>query len=214
MHATIDKHEKALWALRKAFELNKRQDWIAVRLARKSVTRENPEEAIKLLRECLNYNPASKIAHLELAKLLIHKADPEERALILEHLKRSFTEGDASFDAQFWYARELFLASNYQESDRLFQSLKHAPIDPKIRHNPRAFIREPDSSLTHFQGRVRQKEATFILIQSSTFQPLLLAHLTGSQPRHFSATSNGCKVEFGLGFSMEGPRAVSIRPIK
>lgn len=207
----IDQHDKAERALQKAFELNKRLDWIAVRLAQKSAAKGDLDGALKTLQECLNHNPGSKPAHLEMAKLL--NAKGADRALILEHLRRSFTEGDTNFDAQFRFGRELFLASHHKEAARIFESLKHAPIEPKSRRKTRAWVRDADGSMTKYQGRVRRREATYVLIESSAFEPPIFGHVTGSQPRHFSSLLSGTKVEFNLGFSMEGPRAVALRPI-
>jgi tetratricopeptide (TPR) repeat protein len=208
----IDQHEKAEGALRKAFDLNPRQDWIAVRLAKKLNARGDQEGAIRLLRECLNHNPGSRVAHLEVAKLLTLDGGAADRSLILDHLKRSYLEGDSNFDAQFWYGREVFLSRHHEESGRVFESLKHAPIDPVVRRKIRAFVRGPGGSTASFEGRVHRKEATYVLIRSPSFEPLLFGHITGS-PRHFAAVAVGTRIVFDLGFSMEGPRACNMRPL-
>jgi tetratricopeptide (TPR) repeat protein len=206
----IDQHERAEQALRKAFELNPRQDWIAIRLAKKLTARGDNTGAIKLLRECLNHNPSSHAAHLEVAKVLGLEGQSGDHKLILDHLRRSFTDGDANFDAQFWYARELFITMNHSESARIFESLKHAPIDPKIRRRVRAFVREADGSIARFEGKVHRKESTYILIESPAFGPTLFGHITNSLPYHFGAAELGSRIEFGLGFSMERPEAVNV----
>lgn len=167
---------------------------------------------MKLLRECLNHNPSSKPVHLDLAKLLASKGETADRTVVLEHLKRSFTEGDANFDAQFWYARELFLIGS-AECLRIFESLKHAPIDSRARQKVRAFVRRLDDSIARFEGKVRRSEATYAVIESSAFPSAIFGHISSSLPTHFSACKAGTKVEFGLGFCMEGAGAVSIRPV-
>jgi tetratricopeptide (TPR) repeat protein/cold shock CspA family protein len=209
----IDQHEKAERALRIAFGLNPRQDWIAVRLARKLNTRGDYEGATNLLRECLNQNPSSKAAHLEFARILMTKGDVADRRLVLDHLRRSFTEGDANFDAQFWYAREMFIARGYEESSRIFQSLRHAPIEPRLRRKVRALVRDEKGIIARFEGRIRRKEATYMLIETPLFEVPLFAHITGSSPRAFDALTLGSRVTFEVGFSMEGARAINVRAI-
>ena len=51
-----------------------------------------------VLEKCLQINPSSKLAHLELGRIFIGCGENEAA---IEHLKRSFTEGDNNFEAQF-----------------------------------------------------------------------------------------------------------------
>jgi tetratricopeptide (TPR) repeat protein len=109
-------------ALERAFALNPRQDWLAVRLARRYEDASDWKNSIRVLELCLQDNPSSKIAHLEYARVLMKSGDTSPS--IIQHLKRSFTEGDNQYEAQFWYARELFLQGHFGEASKIFLGLQ------------------------------------------------------------------------------------------
>ena len=98
----LDQAARAQHALERAFAINPRQDWLAVRLARKYHEKSDLRAAKRILEQCLQQNPSSKIARLEMGRLLINLGDQPQG---MEHLKRSFTEGDNHYEAQFWFAR-------------------------------------------------------------------------------------------------------------
>lgn len=90
----LDQTARALQALERAFNLNPRQDWIAVRLARKYQASGDAPNSRRVLEICLQDNPSSKLAHLEMGRVLITIGDSNTA---IEHLKRSFTEGDNNY---------------------------------------------------------------------------------------------------------------------
>jgi Flp pilus assembly protein TadD len=100
--------------------LNPRQDWLAVRLARKYQASGDWENSTRVLDACLRENPSSKLAHLEIGRVLLASGD-SGRAI--EHLRRGFTQGDNNYEAQFWFARELFLQGHFPEAEKLFSTL-------------------------------------------------------------------------------------------
>lgn len=104
----INQYPRALESLEKAFRLNQRSAFIALRLASTYENEGKSDEAINALESCLDANPSEKNVHFRLAMLLIrHKRDKED--LIEHHLSRSFTKGDRNYAAQLWYARQLYL---------------------------------------------------------------------------------------------------------
>ena len=135
----IDQSDRAEEALKKAFALNPRQDWVAVRLYRKLASKDLPA-ARQILRECLDANPGSKWVHFELAKSYLYSTEATERSVRKEHFRRSFSEGDSNFDAQFWFARELFLAGEYSEAGKLFEHLRGASISPTTKRRIRGVL--------------------------------------------------------------------------
>ena len=127
--------EKAHKALERAFELNPRQDWLAVRLARRYEDASDWPNSIRVLEACLQDNPSSKIAHLEYALVLMKSKGT--RSSVIDHLKRSFTEGDNHYEAQYWCARELFLQGNFIDAAKIFRSLHEHAQDDSVLARPR-----------------------------------------------------------------------------
>jgi hypothetical protein len=41
-------------------------------------------------------------------------------ARVVYHFGRSFAPGDRNYEAQFWYARQLFLAGKGEEAQKIF----------------------------------------------------------------------------------------------
>ena len=74
---------RAQQALERAFNLNPRQDWLAVRLARKYQAAGDWQNSKRVLDACLRDNPSSKLAHLEMGRVLIASG---ESSAAIEHL--------------------------------------------------------------------------------------------------------------------------------
>jgi predicted Zn-dependent protease len=133
----LNKAPKALATLERAFKLNPRQDWLAIRLAKRYETEDNRPKAIDVMQRCLRENPSSRSAHLQLAHIL-RKGDGDQKN-ILGHLRQSFSAGDNNFEGQFWYARELFIENNLADANALFDSLnERAP--GRFRTRPSAIV--------------------------------------------------------------------------
>jgi tetratricopeptide (TPR) repeat protein len=90
----MQQHGKAAAALTKAFTVNPRQEWIAIRLARMLDDAGRHEDAKGVLARCLQDNPNSRRVHFEMAMLYMSQPSEAQRSLILDHLRRSFTIGD------------------------------------------------------------------------------------------------------------------------
>ncbi len=205
----IDQSNRAEEALKKAFAINPRQDWIAVRLARKLASKDLPA-ARKILNQCLDANPGSKWVHFELAKSYLYSTDPAERSLRKDHFRRSFSEGDSNFDAQFWFARELFLSGEYPEARKLFEHLKEAPISPTIKRRIRGVLMDTDGKRMRFSGTVVKREDTYCLVRSSAFPEQLLLHISNFVD-DWQRLSLGSDLEISVGFTMTGVQASEAR---
>jgi len=117
----LDKAPKALATLEKAFRLNPRLDWLAIRLAKRYSRAGNDDNAVEVLEKCLRAGESSKDAHLALANALRRTNGVPSK--IIENLRKGFVAGDTNFEAQFLYGRELFLAKNVNESKEIFARL-------------------------------------------------------------------------------------------
>src|SRR5690606_22401644 len=120
LHAALAEQPKALALLRRTNEKNPSNELIALRLARQLVANGELEEATTVLRRAVALVPASKALNFELASALIFSAEQDHLSEISGLLRRSFSDGDANFEAQFWFARHQFLYGEKQKARRIY----------------------------------------------------------------------------------------------
>jgi tetratricopeptide (TPR) repeat protein len=203
----LNQAPQALVALERAFRLNPRQDWLAIRLAKRYVESGDVTKAINVMQQCLRENPSSKPAHFETAQLL--RQDDASRDRIIDHLRNSFTPGDNNFEGQFWYARELFLANRASDSDSMFEQLnERAP--GRFRTAASAEVARPDGKLISFDGSVSRKEEGYAFVKLIDFAVGVFASRADSARIDWDRIRTGSQIACHLGFSRKGPRAVNV----
>jgi predicted Zn-dependent protease/cold shock CspA family protein len=197
----------ALGSLERAFKLNPRQDWLALRLAKKYAQNGDVTRAIATLNQCLQVNTESKAAHLLLAQLLQQSGGPA--ATIISHFRNSFTTGDNNFESQFWYGRELFLAGKLDEADRIFDSLsERAPGG--FRTEAKAPIVRADSSIKTFEGTVARKEEGYAFIKILDLGTDIFASRADSARFDWERIRSNSRIQCFVAFSRKGARATKI----
>ena len=80
------------------------------------------KEALQVLSETIKYIPGDKDINYEYARILGLK-NHNNLNDILYYLRRSFTEGDNRYQAQFWYARALYLSNDFDQANSIFKKL-------------------------------------------------------------------------------------------
>lgn len=201
----LDQTERARKALERAFANNPRQDWLAVRLARKYWDGGDPNLAKTVLETCLRDNPSSKIANLELGKLLVEESD----AGAVNYLRRAYTEGDNHFEGQFWYARELFLTGDTSNAARLFTAINdRAPGRFRIKTDARA---SRDGQPKVYRCRVMRKEEGYAFIHIDEFPKDVFASRSESDSEEWDKLVNGSEARCQIGFNRRGPRAILVQ---
>lgn len=202
----LDQSARAQQALERAFKINPRQDWLAVRLARKYQASRDWENSKRVLDACLRDNPSSKLAHLELGRVLIASGN---NAAAIEHLRRGFTEGDNHYEAQFWCARELFLQGQFAEAEKLFSALnERAP--GRFRTRAAAPV-ERDGTPIVCECQVERKEEGYAFLRLPQFPKDIFASRAENDPAEWDQLYKGAKARCALAFSRRGARAVSVR---
>ena len=207
---SLDQHELAEEALQHAFSANPRQDWIATRLSRRLADAGRIDDAKAILKKCVQENPGSKRVHLSLAKLYLHEGTSAEQLLVLDHLGRSFSHGDANYDAQFWYARELFLRQKHDEADALFAELRHASVPPEVRGKIRGIVRNSEGDILKVRATVVTKEETYMFVQGDEYGRNIFAHMSSVPEREWDTIKRGSVVIVEVGFTMRGPIAATV----
>ncbi len=202
----LDQTVQALEALERAFRLNPRQDWLAVRLARKYEDMGDLGRSKEVLELCLRDNPSSKSAHLLLGQILIRLDDSTGA---LDHLRRGFTEGDNNHEAQFWFARELHLQGEYDEARRLFSTLnERAP--GRFRSGKGGAV-ERGGSLVRYECQIQRKEEGYAFVRVTGFPKDVFASRADSDPMEWNGLERAARARCSLAFNRRGPRAIDIR---
>lgn len=205
----LDQAPKALVALEAAFKLNPRQDWLAIRLAKRYMASGQSPKALSVMEQCLIQNPDSKPAQLEIAHILRQIGGSAAR--IIDHLRKSFTPGDSNFEGQFWYARELFLANRLPDALAMFENInERAP--GRFRNDASAEVLDAAGRLASFDGTVARKEEGYGFITPLDFPTDLFSSRAESSRHEWGKIEKGGTVKFSLAFNRRGPRAIKITP--
>src|SRR6202040_195241 len=101
--------ERALKSMKKAFDANPRNSYIALRLADIHESSGSVADAMAVLKRGLEANNSDKRLHFKFGQLLM-KSEPGSNDELIYHFRRSFTDGDSNFDGQLLYARQLYLS--------------------------------------------------------------------------------------------------------
>ena len=201
----LNQKEQAQQILERAFRLNPRQDWLAVRLSRRYRDSGDILNAERVLKECLNHNHSSKIVHFEIGCILSESRDLNAVA----HLRSSFTFGDNNYEAQFWCARELFLRKRFDKAKELFNNL-HERAPSRFRRSGGIPVKQ-DKGLVEYEGSIIRKEEDYAFLKFSEFSENIFASRAESNPEEWSKLYRNANINCVLAFSRRGPRAMSIR---
>ncbi|MDE0158605.1 MAG: SIR2 family protein [Candidatus Dadabacteria bacterium] len=201
----LDQTAQARQALERAFNLNPRQDWLAVRLARMYQASKEIMNSKRVLKACLQDNPSSKLAHLEMGRVLIVAGENDGA---IDHLRRSFTVGDNNFEGQFWYARELFLQGQGDKAGELFVALNSKA--PGRFRTKAAAVAERDGITIRYNCRVERKEEGYAFLKLYAFPKNIFASRADSDPREWDKLYARAEAKCSLAFNRRGARAISI----
>jgi hypothetical protein len=206
----INQNQRALTALKKAFTANRRSPFVASRLAATYEASGDNVNAIAVLRECLEANPSEKYINYRLAMLLMHD-ERQNWAEIRHHLRRSFTEGDSNYTAQFHFARVLYLDRNINEAMAIFRRIGEAHIDIRIKNEPRCKVVDGENPVLH-SGAVHKRESSYCFVIRDRYNDRIFSHKDLSKESEWVGLMPGMRVTFELAFNYRGPVALNIKP--
>lgn len=201
---------RAIALLKEAFASNKHSPYVAIRLAKLQEKEGKYPEAVETLRECVEVNPSDKDVNFWLAMMLF-KSVGTSVADVKYHLRRSFTEGDTNFTAQFWYARLLYIERSFVEAKQIFRYLSDASIDVRIKREPRGILLEDGRPKT-FRGVLTKKEYSYGFILCDGTQDLIYSHEIFSVPKTWDGLGVNQRVFFNMGFNYRGAVAMNLQP--
>jgi tetratricopeptide (TPR) repeat protein len=208
LSALLNDHPKALRSLQEAFEANPARAFVAVRLARSTESAGNMSGAIAVLERCLAANPGSKECHLELA--LLHMKVGEHLALdaIGHHLKRSFTEGDSNFIAQFWWARHEYLHGDRQAALDRFVGLKSAKSASRLRR-PTGPVLNEEGSIVRYRGTLMAVHPGYSFVRCNDLKADVFVAARAFSETDWAQAHSGAQIVFSVAFSMRGPEGIN-----
>ena len=200
--------DRAIVALRTAFRENSHNSFIAVRLAKLLVKIDQIDEAIKVYKSSIDSGITAKQVHFNYAKLLID-GNHRDGTEIEYHLRRAFTEGDPNVEAQFWYARQLYVNGKISDAQHRFHKLKSLPINPTIKRSIRGTIQGHGEDET-FTGRVERLESDYgFVIRDGTADHVFL-HISNIEQAVWGDLNRGTRIKFSLGFNFWGAAATNL----
>jgi len=207
----LNKTPDAIKSLAKAFESNKSSPFIALRLANIYEFNESYDEGLKVLKEALHINPSDKDLNFKYAILLSKKPMVDYNEIKI-YLRRSFTKGDSRYQAQFWYARCLYLCREYDDARQIFETLYRSNVDIKIKNEPRGRIKI-NGVPVRFTGRILDTEMNHGFIKRDEIGDELYFYRYHDDYDHWEEFRRGVKVNFVLSFNYRGPVALNLKRV-
>lgn len=207
--AKIGDSPRALAALQRAFQTNKGSPYLALSLARACDAQGKPVDAIAVLKTSLEARPYDKDLHLALAKCWIDAGCGRNDDL-LYHLRQAFTEGDNRHEAQFWYARQLYLHGKVDESYEHFRQLRSS-ARAGDRGAARAKMLDDADHIARCSGSIARAELNHAKVRRDQQGDTLVALAAGSPGFPWRQLGTGRRVTFEVAFNLFGPQAVNLR---
>ena len=195
-------------ALQTAFARNPTNSFIATRLAKLQVNRCAIDDAISTFRASLAAGVADKQVHFGYAKLLLDNGLGSNEDLAY-HLRRAFTEGDSNLEAQFWYARHLYVTGDVVEAQSRFQQLRDSPIESATKRQIRGEILD-GSDVRRFSGTIERLELNYAFIIRDGERDWVYLHRVVCGSSVWNALRRGDRVWFSIGFNFFGATAFDV----
>jgi cold shock CspA family protein/tetratricopeptide (TPR) repeat protein len=196
---------RAITAMRSAFKTNPRNSVIAVRLAKSLEALGDASAAKATIQTGLENTPGDKRLHYTLAKFLM-RHEPQAADQIEYHLQRSFTTGDANYDAQLLYARQLYARGDVDGAKQRFRLLASAKVGPDVRDR----MRYPLEGW--FSGGVVRLEATYGFVARDGIGDWVFMHRSEVNAGDWTTLRMGSRVRFQIAFTMKGQTAKNLVP--
>lgn len=207
-------HERSFEALKKAFAANRRDIYIASRLARLCVERGAIGEAEKILHDALKADRGNHQLNFQYANIL-RAQENAEHSVLLYHFRRAFTKWDTNFEAQFWFARYAYESKETTErveSKEAFKRLRSAPLPFDLRRKVRDTIRENATSAKCY-GTIARLEFAHGFVQRDGMADFIFFHKADCLCVEWTELHTGLRVSFNVGFSFNGPVAINLSPL-
>ena len=199
---------RSMSALETAFQNNPHNPFIVVRLAKLLLRTNKTGEARMVYRRALEAGVVDKHVHFNYAKLLIDTDDANGMD-IEYHLRRAFTDGDRNAEAQFWYARQLYINGSLDDSQVRFRQLRRVSANPATKRRVRGVILD-NGQEKKFAGSVAHSVAEYGFVIRDGLADRVYLHPNNAEPSIWSRLERGARLTFSIGFNYWGAAAINI----
>jgi tetratricopeptide (TPR) repeat protein len=206
----LNHRPEAILLLEKAYEINPRSPYLCLRLANLYELNKDSGRAKSTLEKTLQYIPGDKDINFKYSMILLkeEKCDLES---IKFYLRRSFTQGDNRYQAQFYFARTLYLLDERAEASKIFDILKSASLPPKVKSFPRGKVRQ-NGNLIKFKGTIQKIDISYGFIIRDGYSDIIYFYRYESDYESiWDSFYSKPRVNFNLAFNYKGPVAVNIK---
>jgi len=205
--ALLDNQERAVKALTKAIARNPASPFIAKSLSRLNEKRGDLLAASSALEGALRVLPGDKSLNAALASL-IDRNFPDKGLDAEKHWRRSFTQGDANYTSQFWFARRLYLNGKIEEALNIFAQLRLARVPREIKIKISGLIRE-HGQLKQYAGIISRLEADYAWVTPYGQQRSIYLSSAEISDTKWQSLHRGGMINFKIGFNYLGPAATA-----
>ena len=196
-------------SLQRAFRGNPTSPFVAKGLARLYEFTDDTNAARSTLEMCLDHRPGDKGINAALGRV-IGEYFSDEGMRAEYHWRRSFTDGDANYSSQFWYARQLYVNGKHNDAITLFRRLRSAQVSPDVRNKLRGVINDSDGKPVRYRGRVERLEATYALVSQIERRDWVFLHRKRVKRDVWNNLALHTVLTFRMGFNYGGIAAFDI----
>jgi hypothetical protein len=126
------------------------------------------------------------------------------------YLRKSFTQGDNRFAAQFWFARCLYLLNEIPESLSVFSNLEGSNISLILKREPRGTVNE-GATPKFFTGKIEYVDLSFAFVIRDGQADKIFFYRYGNSQIVWEKLKIGMRVRFNLSFTYKGPIASNVQ---
>ena len=199
---------RARKSLESAFQKNAHNPFIVARLGKVLERNGQLDEALGVYRTALASGVRDRQVHFNYAKLLVDNED--NNGMEAEyHLRRSFTEGDVNLEAQFLYARQLYVNGNIDEAQARFRRIQTVSANPVTKKTIRGIICEKGEA-RKFTGRIVALHSDYgFVIRDGTADRVFL-HISNVSEVLWNELEVNSRLYFAIGFNFWGTAAIEV----
>lgn len=179
----------------------------AVRLSRAYTARGEDDRAIAVLRAAIDNSPTNSRLHMTLAEALLRQNTSADD--IEYHLSKAFSPSDQNREAQFLYARQLYVNGKISLASEQFERVAKDSIGIGMPRN----VRLPwmnGMALQRFQGTVTRLDMGYGFLERDGERDRLFFSRSDNSEFLWREGAIGSRVSFGIGFRLRGPVAVEL----
>lgn len=208
LNRLLSRHEMAIRALERSWQVGPRGSSVAVQLANHYASKKDDERSLQMLQSALDRDPSDHRAHLEMAKYLF-RVEPDRREVIDQHFMRSYAANDQRFEARHLHAQYLFLIGRSGDSRELFTDIdRTAPARFRRRAEERDSI--VSAQLHRHHGTIVTLKATMAFVTCSSYPADIFGHANDSEQDVWRTLRSGDAITFKVSFNRAGPVAKNV----